>query len=138
MSYSIHELQIGESRELRKLLDDTAVAMFAEVTTDKNPIHLDDEAGKNSIFGAKIAHGMLSASLFSSIFGMVYPGKGTLYLGQSAKFTKPIFVGEEVRAVVTCKELRVEKNIAIFETIVYNSKGEVAVVGEATLMPPKK
>lgn len=133
----LDELKIGDSASLTKVLSADVVAAFAEVSEDRNPIHIDEEAGKASIFKQPIAHGMLGASLFSALLGEHLPGHGTVYLGQSLKFLKPVPVGAEVTATVTVKDIIADKKrvtMTCEATI-----GETPVIaGEATILAPTR
>ncbi len=126
-------LTIGERAELKKTFTPEDVALFAKLSTDDNPLHLDPEFAKTTQFGACIVHGALLASMFSGLLGRELPGYGAVYLGQSHKFLRPIFVGEEVTVFVEVKSVRDDKPIATMRTVCLNSKGEVAVEGEAVV-----
>ena len=96
----IEDIEIGMSRSLRKVVTDRDIEMFAEVSTDHNPVHLDDEYAQDTIFEGRIAHGMLTAGLVSAVIGEQLPGHGTVYLGQSLKFLAPVRPGDRVTAEV--------------------------------------
>jgi acyl dehydratase len=111
------------------------VKQFAEVTGDMNPVHLDAEYAALTPFKKPIMHGMLSASLFSKVFGTLFPGEGTIYLKQSLVFLKPMFTDTVYEAVFTVKELILEKNRAVVETVIKEKGvGIVCTTGEATVM----
>ncbi|MFN7262423.1 MAG: MaoC family dehydratase [Pseudobdellovibrionaceae bacterium] len=114
-------------------ITDEMVRQFADLSGDKNPIHLDDEFAKSTRFGRRIAHGMISAALISRVLGMQL-GPGGIYLGQTLKFTHPLFIGDTAIVEVTVLQLREERGLAIIETLVKNQKGELCVKGEATIM----
>ena len=97
----IEELEIGMTRHLRKQVTDHDIALFAEVSTDRNPVHLDDAYARDTIFGGRIAHGMLTAGLISAVIGEQLPGHGSVYLGQSLKFLAPVRPGDTVLTEVT-------------------------------------
>ena len=101
----IEDMSIGMTRHLRKEITDRDVEMFAEVSTDHNPVHLDDAYARDTIFGGRIAHGMLTASLISAVIGEQLPGHGSVYLGQSMKFMAPVRPGDSVEARVTVKDI---------------------------------
>jgi len=86
----IEDIEIGMTRHLRKVVTDRDIEMFAEVSTDHNPVHLDDDYANDTIFEGRIAHGMLTAGLISAVIGEQLPGHGTVYLGQSLKFLAPV------------------------------------------------
>ncbi len=136
-AFSIEEMRIGQSASTSKTITEADVVLFAGVSTDFNPAHLDEEYAKNTQFGGRIAHGMLSVGLISAVLGNKLPGPGTIYLGQTLKFRAPVHIGDTVTATVTVKELIVEKNRVVFETVC-TVGGKVVIEGEATMMPPKK
>jgi acyl dehydratase len=111
------------------------VNRFAEVTGDKNPVHLDADYAAKTMFKRPIMHGMLSASLFSKVFGTLFPGEGTIYLKQSLSFLKPMYVDTDYEAVFTVKEVMGDKNRAVVETLIKDKNtGLVCTSGEATVM----
>ena len=114
------------------------VTQFAEVTGDKNPVHTDAEYAAKTMFRRPIMHGMLGASLFSKVFGTLFPGEGTIYLKQSLNFLKPMYVDTTYEAVFTVKELLKDKNRAIVETVIKDQDGKVCTSGEATVMNVEK
>jgi acyl dehydratase len=114
------------------------VNRFAEVTGDKNPVHTDPDYAAKTMFRRPIMHGMLSASLFSKVFGTLFPGEGTIYLKQSLNFLKPMYVDTTYQAVFTVKDVVKEKNRAVVETLIRNTEGLVCTSGEATIMNPDK
>lgn len=111
------------------------VNRFAEVTGDKNPVHTDAAYAATTMFKRPIMHGMLSASLFSKVFGTLFPGEGTIYLKQSLSFMKPMYVDTAYEAVFTVKEVIREKNRAVVETVIRDkASGAICTSGEATVM----
>lgn len=134
---TVHEMKIGDSASFSKTITDFDVKMFAGITGDFNPVHIDKEFAKNTPFKDRIAHGMLVASLFSTVFGTQLPGEGAIYTGQELKFTKPVYLEDTITATVTVTELDVEKNRVVLETIATNQNGEVVIKGFAKLMPAK-
>jgi 3-hydroxybutyryl-CoA dehydratase len=96
----IEDLEIGMSRHLEKTVTDRDIELFAEVSTDRNPVHLDDDYARDTIFEGRIAHGMLTAGLISAVIGEQLPGHGSVYLGQSLRFMAPVRPGDRVRAEV--------------------------------------
>ena len=133
----IEDITVGMSAEIRKTVTQGDIQAFADVSGDHNPVHLDPEFAATTPFKGVIAHGMLSASFLSAIFGTQLPGPGTIYLGQSLRFLAPVRPGDEVRTVATVTELMPEKRRVICKTTCY--VGEAVVIdGEATLMVPSK
>src|SRR6187401_767705 len=110
------------------------VNRFAEVTGDKNPVHTDAAYAATTMFKRPIMHGMLSASLFSKVFGTLFPGEGTIYLKQSLSFLKPMYVDTKYTAEFMVKELVKEKNRAVVETVIKDPDGKICTSGEATVM----
>jgi 3-hydroxybutyryl-CoA dehydratase len=128
------KLDLGDSAEITKTIEETDIQAFAEVTGDHNPIHLDEAFAKTTRFGRRIAHGMLSASLISAVLANKLPGEGSIYLGQTLQFVAPVFPGDEVTARVTVKEIRKDKPIVKLETVCVNQRDEVVIRGEATVL----
>ena len=127
-------LEIGKSATFTKKITESDINAFAEVSGDFNPIHVDEEAAKKSVFGRRIAHGMLSASFISAVLGMYLPGEGTIYLGQNLKFLKPVDIGDEITAKVTVAEVvNEDKGIYKLSTQCFNQKEEMVIDGEATV-----
>lgn len=123
----------GDSFEYDFSFTQDDVNSFAIVSGDKNPIHLDEEYASKSIFKKRIIHGFLGGSVFSKIFGNIFPGEGTLYLKQSMTFYNPMFVGEEYKAKFLVKSIDVEKNRAIVETIIVDNNDQIIIEGEALI-----
>ena len=128
------KFRVGDSAEITKKITEADIQAFADVTGDHNPIHLDDEFAKSTRFGRRIAHGMLTASLISSVLANKLPGEGSVYLGQSLQFVAPVFPGDEVTARVTIKQIREDKPILKLETICVNQHDETVIRGEATVL----
>ncbi len=134
---TIQEMKIGDNASMTKTVSETDVYLFAGITGDLNPAHTDEVSASQTMFKSRIAHGMLGAGFISAVLGMRLPGPGTIYLGQTLAFKKPVRIGDTVTATATVKEMNVEKNRVIMETTVCNQNGEVVIAGEATVMPPK-
>lgn len=128
------ELTIGSTAKLSKVITDEDVRRFAEISMDRNPIHLDEEAAKASIFGRRVAHGILAAGLISAVIGTQLPGKDTIYLGQNLKFTAPVYLGDEITAQVTVVDKRDDKHIITLKTEIENQDGKIVVDGTATVL----
>jgi len=129
---------VGDSAEITKTIEQADIDAFAAVTGDHNPVHVDEEFAKTTRFGRRIAHGMLTASLISSVLANKLPGEGSVYLGQTLKFVAPVFPGDEVTARVTVKEIREDKPILKLETICVNQRDEIVIRGEATVLAADK
>lgn len=115
------------------------VNQFAEVTGDNNPLHLDEEYASTTMFKRPIMHGFLGGSVFSKIFGTLFPGEGTIYMNQTMNFMRPMFVDTEYEAVMTITEINREKNRAKVQTDVLDkATGKVTISGEATVINPNR
>ncbi len=101
----IEDLEIGMARSVSKFIGDEEIALFADLSTDHNPVHLDEDYAQETIFGGRIAHGMLTAALISAVIGEQLPGHGTVYLGQSLKFLAPVRPGDRVEAIVEVADI---------------------------------
>ena len=134
---TIDTIQIGDTASFTKTVTETDVVLYAGITGDLNPAHTNEVAASKTMFGGRIAHGMLGAGFISAVLGMYLPGPGTIYMGQELKFTKPVHIGDTVTATATVVERIVEKNRLVLETVVTNQNGEVVITGKATVMPPK-
>lgn len=130
--------EIGDSAQLSKTIKDEDIRIFAEVTGDKNPLHLDDEFASKTIFKRRIAHGILTAALISSVIGNRLPGNGTIYLSQTLNFLAPVYVGDEITAKVEVLQVLKEGKRLRLKTQVINQNGTVVVDGEALVIPPRK
>ena len=125
------KLKIGDRASIIKRFVDEDILIFSELSNDKNPIHLDSNFASKTNFGRKIVHGMLIASLFSGLLGEKLPGKGTIYLGQTITFIKPVFINEEVTASVEIQYIRKDKPIYTLKTICETKLNGIVVDGEA-------
>ena len=135
--YDVEDLTVGMSAETAKTITDADIVLFAGVSTDVNAVHMDEEFGKTTMFGGRIAHGMLSASLLSAVLGNRLPGPGTIYLSQSLRFRAPVRPGDTVRARATVKEVIVDKCRVVVDTVC-TVGDKVVIDGEATLMPTSR
>ena len=131
--YDVEDLTVGMSAETAKTITDADIVLFAGVSTDVNAVHMDEEFGKTTMFGGRIAHGMLSASLLSAVLGNRLPGPGTIYLSQSLRFRAPVRPGDTVRARATVKEVIVDKCRVVVDTVC-TVGDKVVIDGEATVM----
>jgi 3-hydroxybutyryl-CoA dehydratase len=130
----IDEIQVGQSAKMAKTVTETDIALFAGVTGDFNPVHIDAVAAEQSMFKGRIAHGMLSAGFISAVLGMKLPGTGSIYLSQSLRFTKPVRIGDTVTARVEVLEVLATKRRVKLATTCRNQDGETVVEGEAVVM----
>ncbi|MCU4179596.1 bifunctional enoyl-CoA hydratase/phosphate acetyltransferase [Bosea sp. BH3] len=130
------ELAIGESASLVRLVGRDDIDLFAAVSGDVNPAHLDAAFAASDMFGHVVAHGMWTAALVSAVLGTRLPGPGTIYLGQDLRFLKPVAPGDTVTVVVTVREKRAEKRIVLLDTRCTNQRGEAVLDGTATVIAP--
>jgi 3-hydroxybutyryl-CoA dehydratase len=131
----IEDLEIGMKRSLQKLVTDRDIELFAEVSTDRNPVHLDDSYAQDTIFEGRIAHGMLTAGLISAVIGEQLPGHGTVYLGQTLKFMAPVRPGDMVRAEVEVMDIDYGKRRVTLATHC-TVDDTVVLKGEAVVLAP--
>ena len=131
--YDVEDLAVGMTAETAKTITDADIVMFAGVSTDVNAVHMDEEFGKTTMFGGRIAHGMLSASLISAVLGNRLPGPGVIYMSQSLRFMAPVRIGDTVHAKVTVKEVIAEKSRVVLDTVC-TVAGKVVIDGEAMVM----
>ncbi|KAF0675779.1 MaoC family dehydratase [Profundibacterium mesophilum] len=131
----IEDIEIGMSRHLWKDVTDRDIELFSEVSTDRNPVHLDETYAQETIFGGRIAHGMLTAGLISAVIGEQLPGHGTIYMGQTLKFLGPVRPGDRVRAEVTVTAIDLpRRRVELATKCVVD--GKVVLQGEATVLAP--
>ncbi len=127
------EIAIGDDASFAKTITESDIVHYAGLTGDFNPIHIDAEYARQSMFKERVAHGMLVSGLISAVLGTQLPGPNSIYLGQNLKFTAPVKIGDTVTAVVTVTEKRDDKRIITLQTTVSNQHGEVVVDGSAVV-----
>ena len=135
--YFFEDLFVGQSASFSKTITEADLVLFAGVSGDFNPIHVNEEYAKTTMFKARIAHGMISGALISSVFGMKLPGPGCIYVSQAMKFKAPVFVSDTVKAQVEVTGLVPDKKFVTFRTTCW-VRGKLVVDGEATLMVPSR
>jgi acyl dehydratase len=131
-------INIGDKFEHNFSYSQEDVVLFSKVTGDNNPVHLDDEYASKTIFKRPIIHGMLGASVFSKVFGTMFPGEGTIYLTQNIQFLKPMLVDTNYIAFFEVIEIDREKHRATVSTYVLNEDGKKVIDGNAILMHTEK
>ncbi|MBK6844184.1 MAG: MaoC family dehydratase [Gemmatimonadetes bacterium] len=129
-------LQVGQFAEFSKTVTESDVVLFAGITGDFNPAHVNEVEASRSRFGGRIAHGMLSAGFISACIAMKLPGPGTIYLSQSLKFTRPVKIGDTVTARVEVLEWNEGKRRARLATTCRNQEDQTVIEGEALVMVP--
>ena len=132
-AFSFEEIKIADTYSFTRLIDDTLVKSFAQVSGDYNPLHMDSAYAANTQFGTRVAHGMLLASFFSSLVGMLCPGLHCLYLSQEIRFKKPVFLDTWVTITGTVVRKSEATKIIVLKTMITDDKGIVCIEGEATV-----
>ena len=130
----INNLKIGDQISLKRTFSSQDVELFSRLSSDTNPIHLNHNVAKASIFKKRIVHGMLVSSLFSAIIGTKLLGPGSIYLSQSLIFQNPIFLDEEITAIVKIIDIEDDKSIISCKTKCYKEDGKLAIDGEAVIL----
>ena len=130
------QITIGDTASFTKTLSETDVYLFAGITGDLNPAHVDAVSAANGMFKQRIAHGMLTGSFISTVLAMQLPGPGTIYVGQELQFRAPVFIGDTVTAKVEAVEKLEPRKWVKFKTTVTNQDGKLVVDGAATVIPP--
>jgi 3-hydroxybutyryl-CoA dehydratase len=132
-------LKIGDEFRHKFSYTQEDVDVYAKISGDNNPLHIDPQAGKESIFGRNVIHGFLGVSVFTKIFGSLWYAEGSVYLSQNTKWLRPMFTDQEYEAVVKVKEIFPEKNRVTYECQVFDTiSGEQTIAGEAIIMNKKQ
>ncbi len=135
---TINELKVGEKAEFSKTVSEADVYLFAGVTGDFNPAHVNEAYAKTTFFKTRIAHGLLAAGFISSVMAMKLPGPGTIYLRQELDFKAPVKFGDTITAQVEVLEIMKEKKRVRLKTTCINQDGTVVLDGEAVVTPPRR
>ena len=133
----IEDIEMGMTRYIRKVITDRDIEQFAEISTDHNPVHLDDEYARDTIFEGRIAHGMLTAGLVSGVIGEQLPGHGTIYMSQNLKFLAPVRPGDLVHAEVKVVDMVIDKRRVKLDCRC-EVNGKNVLVGEAIVLAPSR
>ncbi len=136
MGKTYDEMQVGDTDCVEKTISEADVYMFAGITGDLNPAHVNQRKAEGTMFKGRIAHGMLAGGLISAALGMKLPGEGTIYLSQELHFKAPVFFGDTIKAEVTVEE-KLEKGRVRLKTTCTNQKGELVVDGSALVLAPR-
>ncbi|TCH64090.1 MaoC family dehydratase [Acinetobacter sp. ANC 4862] len=134
-SFTINEIQIGMTASYSQTITDADVKAFSGISGDHNPVHVSEEYAKQSRFKDRIAHGLLTASFFSAIFGTKLPGEGCIYVSQNLQFKRPVYLGDTVVAKVTVIAVDISKKRVAFETVC-SANGKVVTTGTAEIFIP--
>ena len=133
---TIQEIRIGDTAQFAKTISEADVYLYAGVTGDFNPAHIDAEYAKGTAFKTRIAHGLLAAGFISTVLGNYLPGPGTVYLHQDLNFKAPVRMGDTIQAMVEVVEVREAKNRVRLKTTCTNQDGTIVLSGEAVVSPP--
>jgi 3-hydroxybutyryl-CoA dehydratase len=128
------QINLGDRYTVTRNISDELIRNFAEVSGDFNPIHLDEKFAATTRYGKRIAHGMLSGALISSVLGNKFADEKIVYLSQTMRFVAPVFVGDTITVTATIASIREDKPIETVETICSNQNGETTMTGEAAVM----
>jgi 3-hydroxybutyryl-CoA dehydratase len=134
---TIGELNVGDSAEFAKTIGESDIYLYAGITGDFNPAHVNEAYAEKTFFKTRIAHGMLTAGFISAILANKLPGPGTIYLRQELKFLAPVYIGDTITAQVEVIEIVAEKNRVRLRTTCVNQDGTQVLDGEALISPPK-
>ena len=134
---TIDQLKVGDVAEFAKTVTETDIYLYAGITGDFNPAHINEAYAKNTFFKTRIAHGMLTAGFISAIIANQLPGPGTIYLKQELSFLAPVRIGDTITGRVEVLELIPDKNRARLKTSCSNQDGVVVLSGEGVVSPPK-
>jgi 3-hydroxybutyryl-CoA dehydratase len=134
---TINELSVGDKAEVAKTVSESDIYLYAGITGDFNPAHIDEEYAKGTFFKTRIAHGMLLGGFISTAIGNKLPGPGTIYVKQELNFLAPVHMGDTITAQAEVVEIMAEKNRVRLKTLCINQKGTTVLDGEALVSPPK-
>jgi len=135
---TMEELKVGDKAEFSKTITETDVYLYAGVTGDLNPAHINEEYAKKTFFKTRIVHGMLLAGLISGVLGNKLPGPGTIYIRQEMTFLAPVRIGDTITATVEILEIMADAKRVRARTTCVNQEGMLVLDGEAIVSPPKK
>jgi 3-hydroxybutyryl-CoA dehydratase len=136
-SLTMDELSVGDSARFTKTVTETDVAFFAAISGDFNPVHVDAEWAKTSLFGARVAHGPLTLALAAGVLGMELPGVGTIAVSNHIDYRRPVYIGDTITTRAEISERDVERNRVTVALTWTNQDGERVADGHAVVMPPK-
>ena len=136
--YTYDEISIGQSASFSKQVEERDILMFSAVSGDVNPVHLDEDFAAGTMFGERIAHGMLTGAVISAALAMELPGPGTIYLGQTLRFSRPVKIGDRITARLEVTAKRDDKKIITLACEVRNQNDKVVASGEAQVMASRE
>ena len=134
---TIDEIRVGQSAQFSKTISESDVYLFAGITGDFNPAHVDEEYARETFFETRVAHGMLTASFISTIVGTMLPGPGSIYVSQEVNFLAPVKIGDTITTTAEVTELLTEKKHVRLKTYCTNQDGTVVIDGQAEVSPPR-
>jgi 3-hydroxybutyryl-CoA dehydratase len=134
---TIEELSVGDASEFAKTISESDIYLYAGVTGDANPVHINEAYAQKTFFKTRIAHGMLLGGFISTVLGNKLPGPGTIYIKQELIFLAPVRIGDTITARAEVMEMITEKNRVRFKTTCVNQDGTIVLDGEALVSPPK-
>ncbi len=137
ISKTIDEIRVGQSAQFSKTISESDVYLFAGITGDFNPAHVDEEYAGKTFFETRVAHGMLTASFISTIVGTMLPGPGSIYVSQEVNFLAPVRIGDTITTTAEVTELLTEKKHIRLKTYCTNQDGTVVIDGQAVVSPPR-
>ena len=130
------EITVGQTASYSRLVEERDIALFAAVSGDVNPVHLDADFAAGTVFGERIAHGMLTGAFISAALAMELPGPGTVYLGQSLRFRLPVKIGDTVTVTLEVTDKQDRRNIVTLDCRAHNQAGKLVATGTAEVMAP--
>ena len=136
--YTYDEITLGQTASFSKLVEEQDIRMFSAVSGDVNPVHLDEDFAAGTIFGERIAHGMLTGAVISAALAMELPGPGCIYLGQTLRFSRPVNIGDRLTARLEVTGKRDDKKIITLACEVSNQEGKIVASGDAQVMPSRE
>ena len=135
--FTIDQLKVGQQASFSKTVAESDVYLFAGISGDFNPAHINQAYAEQTAFKTRIAHGMLAAGFISTVLGNQLPGPGTIYISQSLNFLAPVAIGDTITAMAEVVELNMDKKRARLKTVCTNQDGREVLVGEALVSPPR-
>ena len=133
----IEDIKIGMSESYSQTITDADVKAFSGISGDKNPVHMDKDYAEKSRYKKRIAHGLLSSSFFSALFGTKLPGEGCVYVAQNLQFKRPVYLDDTIKATITVTDINIEKRRVFFDTTCF-VKNKKVITGTAELYMPKE
>ena len=135
---SMEEINIGDKASFSKTITDTEIILYSGITGDFNPLHVDEEYAKTTVFGRRVAHGTIALGMIGPVLGMQLPGLGTILMGASFRNKVPVYAGDTITAEVEARKKIIAKNLVQFGINIFNQRGEIVITGEAIVRPPDR